>query len=86
VLQNLVKHAILVPHDVGPFRVPKAGQAFVAQKNQRHALCRQKLNRTSPAMTVFFCDGPKKSSRAAMILPVRADFDLVESEKDSQMG
>jgi hypothetical protein len=46
-LQNIVEYAILVPHDVDAFRVPKRRQTLETQKNQRHALCPEKLNRTA---------------------------------------
>ena len=46
-LQKSVKYAILVPHGLILLRVPKRRQTLGTQKNQRHAPCPPKLNRTA---------------------------------------
>src|ERR1700739_533349 len=50
-LQKSMKYAILVPHGLILLRVPKRRQTLGAQKNQRHAPCLQKTNRTAVGLT-----------------------------------
>jgi hypothetical protein len=47
VLQKFMKYAILMLHGLILPRVPKRRQTLGAQKNQRHAPCPEKLNRTA---------------------------------------
>ena len=47
VLQKSMKYAILMPHGLILLRVPKRRQTLGTQKNQRHAPCPQKSNRTA---------------------------------------
>ena len=47
VLQKSVEYAILMLHGLILLRVPKRRQTLGIQKNQRHAPCPEKLNRTA---------------------------------------
>src|SRR6202011_3770721 len=48
-LQISMKYATLMPHGLILLRVPERRQTLGAQKNQRHAPCPQKSNRTAVA-------------------------------------
>src|SRR5664279_1608087 len=49
VLQKTVEYAIVVRHGFASLRVPKRRQTLGSQKNQCHAPCPSKLNRTAVA-------------------------------------
>src|ERR1700739_4926418 len=51
ILQKSLKSAILLPHGLILLRVPKRRQTLGAQKNQRHAPCLQKTNRTAVGLS-----------------------------------
>ena len=78
-LQNVAQNAIFAPHGGDPFCIEFAGKLLDSQKNQHHALCPPKPNRT----VVHLLPGPSAQQMPALAegwVPVTSTGMTVQTE------